>query len=135
MPCRAWDLLRRGWNRGWPGDVIRIVEFVMSQREQPGGRWNDSLQQEPTNRPSRHLKPEQEIRRIRQGRPPGALLFDDCVGAMRYYEGTLQRDNDSYSAWMGLSYLFETLSDERRAGQCRGIARLLRRCEGVAATS
>jgi hypothetical protein len=54
---------------------------------------------------------------------------------MRYYEGTLQRDNDSYSAWMGLSYLFETLSDEHRAGQCRGVARLLRRCEGVAATS
>ncbi len=107
----------------------------MIQREQPGGRRNDSLQPEPTNRLSRHLKPEQEIRRIRQGRPSGALLFDDCVGAMRDLEGTLQRDNDSYLAWMGLSYLFETLSDERRAGQCRGVARLLRRCEGVAATS
>jgi hypothetical protein len=54
---------------------------------------------------------------------------------MRYFEATLRRDKDSYSAWMGLSYLFETLSDERRAGQCRGVARLLRRFEGVAATS
>jgi hypothetical protein len=54
---------------------------------------------------------------------------------MRYFEETLQRDGDSYSAWMGLSYLFETMSDERRAGQCRGIARRLRRCEGIAAIS
>lgn len=107
----------------------------MSQREQPGGRWNDTLQLNPTNGQSRHLEPEQKIRRIRQGRLLGALLFDDCLGAMRYFEETLQRDGDSYSAWMGLSYLFETLSDERRAGQCRGIARRLRSCEGIAAGS
>jgi hypothetical protein len=35
---------------------------------------------------------------------------------------------------MGLSYLFETLSDERRAGQCRGIALRLRHGEGLAAS-
>ena len=107
----------------------------MSQREQPGGRWKDPLQHNPTNGHSRHLEPEQEIRRIRQSRLLGALISDDYVGAMRYFEQTLQQNGDSYSAWMGLSYLFETLSDERRAGQCRGIARRLRRCEGMAATS
>ena len=107
----------------------------MSQRELPGGRWNDSLQSDPSNGQSRHLEPEQKIRRIRQSRLLGALLYDDPVDALRYFEQTLQQNGDSYSAWIGLSYLFETLSDERRAGQCRGIALRLRRSEGIAATS
>ena len=106
----------------------------MSGREQPGGRWKDTLQSEPTNGQSRHLEPEQEIRRIRQGRPPGALPIAGCLGALRYFEESLQRDADSYAAWMGLSYLFDSLADERRAGQCRGIARRLRHCEEIAAT-
>ena len=54
----------------------------MRESEQPGGRWYDPLQSKPTNGPSRHLKPEQKIRRIRQNRLPGALLFDDCLGAI-----------------------------------------------------
>lgn len=108
----------------------------MSQREQPGGRWKDSLQSEPTNGQSRHPEPEQKIRRIRQGRLPGALPTDhDPLDALRYFERTLQRDDDSCSAWLGLAYLFETLSDERRAEQCRGIAHHLRHSEAVAATT
>ena len=108
----------------------------MSQRELPGGRWNDSLQSDPSNGQSRHLEPEQKIRRIRQSRLLGALLCDDDpLEALRYFQQSLQQDGDSYSAWIGLSYLFETLSDERRAGQCRGIALRLRRSEGIAATS
>jgi len=107
----------------------------MSEKEQPGGRWKDTLQSEPTNGHSRHLEPEQKIRRFRQGRLSGAPLIDDRLGALRYFEESLQRDADSYAAWMGLSYLFESLADERRAGQCRGVALRLRRCEGIAATS
>ena len=91
----------------------------MNGREQPGSRWKDTLQREPTNGQSRHLEPEQKIRRIRQGRLPGALLFDDCLGAMRYYEETLLRDGDSYSAWMGLSYLCRARVMSRASRQSR----------------
>jgi hypothetical protein len=114
---------------------MESIDVKMDGREQPGGRWNDTLQPKPANGQSRHPEPERTIRRIRQDRRPGALLFGDCIRAMRYFEARLKQDADSYSTWIGLACLFESLADERRAGQCRGIARRLSRPGRLAATS
>lgn len=53
----------------------------------------------------------------------------DLLGAMHCFQSALQNDADCYEAWLGLSVIFQELSDPARAGRCRGVARSLRiRC-------
>ena len=132
----------------------------MSRIEKPGSRWNTSHLQNPATDTAHLQEPVQKIRRIRQGRLPGALCLTavqtdpvvadavtpdesmaarvdlgDYLGALRVFQAALQRNTDSYATWIGLSHLFESLADAQRAGQCRGVARKLRRFVPLRATS
>ena len=131
----------------------------MSRRERSDSWWKISHQQNPTTGNSRLLEPVQEIRRSRQNRLSGSLFaaanesaaapssqdapwshpepgadLDERLGAMRFYYEAVRRNGNSYSAWLGLSCIFEALSDRQRADQCRGVARRLRRLTGLPAT-
>lgn len=48
---------------------------------------------------------------------PSALL-----ATLRSYCNTLQRDGDSYEAWIGLSEIFAALEDHERVRHCRDVA-------------
>jgi hypothetical protein len=94
----------------------------------------------PRNTPRQpHTHPierEQEIRRIRRHRLLGEVSASTAsfstgfpaglVGALRECCQTLERDRDSYDAWVSLSRLFEELDDTARSRMCRGVAFRLR---------
>ncbi len=131
----------------------------MSRRERSDSRWKISHQQNPTTGNSRLLEPVQEIRRSRQHRLSGSLFaaanesaaaassqnaplshpgpgadMGARLGAMRFYYEAVRHNGNSYTAWIGLSCIFESFSDRQRADQCRGVARRLRRLTGLPAT-
>ena len=50
----------------------------------------------------------------------------DLLGALQSFERSLECDIDCLEAWSGLSEVFETMQDGRRADACHEVCRRLR---------
>ena len=107
----------------------------MLRKVRPGSRWISSPRK-TTCHSYTHLKErEQQNRRIRRcrlpGEPSGATppvpgrMLADLLATLRCYCDTLQRQGDSYEAWIGLSEIFAALDDHERVRRCRHVASLL----------
>lgn len=96
-----------------------------------GSRWN----QLPRNTPcqpepllSEREQLNRRIRRCRLSAEPSAVLpttsrepSDLLLSLQTYYEA-LRRDEDCYTAWIGLSWIFAALEDHERVRHCRNVA-------------
>ena len=59
-----------------------------------------------------------------QGR--SCVELGDLFGALQCFQRSLESDLDCHIAWLGLSDVFRTMNDRRRADACLDVARRIR---------
>jgi hypothetical protein len=97
-----------------------------------GGRWISTPRNTPCQSEAHLNEREQLNRRIRRcrlpGEPSGAVDSEqgsapsDLLGTLQGYCDALQRNGDSFEAWIGLSHVFAALNDHQRVRHCRDVA-------------
>jgi len=100
------------------------------RKVRPGSRWISTPRNTPCQNKAHLNEREQLNRRIRRcrllGEPSGAVASgsapSDLLGTLQGYCDALQRNGDSFEAWIGLSEVFAVLHDHERVRHCREVA-------------
>lgn len=102
------------------------------RKVRPSSRWITTPRNTPCQTETHLNEREQLNRRIRRcrllGEPSAAVASgrgnppSDLLGTLQGYCDALQRNGDSFEAWIGLSEVFAALHDHERVRHCRDVA-------------